>query len=220
MISLSFSRLATFEQCQQKFDYMYVSKSVQDKPTVHTEYGTRVHEKLELYGRGTLPAEEFAADPEAGKYKGLLDRVLSAPGEKLFEQQMSIRRDKTPCGWFDKDVWIRGIADVLVLNGDDAIILDWKTGKPKENPTQLQLFAALVFEHYPAVQRVKSAFLWLKTGTLDDMTYKRAHLKHIWSALEPRFDKVQEVVDLGVYKAKPGPLCNWCAAKPICGDAR
>jgi hypothetical protein len=31
---------------------------------------------------------------------------------------------------------------------------------------------------------------------------------------------VQEVIDLGVFKTKPSPLCGWCAAKGFCPDAK
>jgi len=95
-----------------------------------------------------------------------------------------------------------------------------KTGKVKENPTQLQLFAAMVFWHFPEVQTVKTSFIWLKFDEVTNAKYERRFLGALWGALEPRFTKVQEIIDLGVFNTKPSGLCPWCAAKDICPDAR
>jgi predicted RecB family nuclease len=133
---------------------------------------------------------------------------------------MAVNADLQPVEWFSSDVWVRSIADVLVVDGDTAYCLDYKTGKVKENPTQLQLFAAMVFWHFPEVTKVKTSFLWLKFNEVTNATYERRFLDSLWRALSPRFHKVQEVIDLGVFKAKPSGLCPWCPAKYICPDAR
>jgi len=133
---------------------------------------------------------------------------------------MAVNRNLTPVGWFDSDVWIRSIADVLVVDGATAYCLDYKTGKVKENPTQLQLFAAMVMWHFPEVQTVKTSFIWLKFDEVTNAKYERRFLDALWAALEPRFVKVQEVINLGVFNTRPSGLCPWCAAKDICPDAR
>jgi CRISPR/Cas system-associated exonuclease Cas4 (RecB family) len=230
LMPLSFSRLSTFESCPQKFDYLYVSKTTKDSDNEFTIYGTRVHEALEKYGRartGTVADEAAAAldDPpplsdDLKKFAPLVDRILQQGGAHLFEHQLAITRAKAPCDWFAGDVWIRGIADVLVVDGARAWCIDWKTGKPKDNPTQLQLFAALIFAHFPEVQEVRTSFIWLNHDDVTNATYTRRMEPHLWLALEPRFDRVQEVVDLGVYKTKPSGLCKWCPARAICADGR
>lgn len=215
LMPLSFSRLSTFEQCPAKFDYLYVTKSVKDSDNEHTIYGTRVHEALENYGRSRAPLTD-----ETKVFAPLVDRILAHEGSHLFEQQFAIDRERSPCDWFGKDVWIRGIADVLILNGSRAWCLDWKTGKPKDNPTQLQLFAALIFAHYPEVESVTTGFVWLNHNDITRTTYQRRHADHLWLALEPRFQRAQDAVDLGVFATKPSGLCGWCPAKDICPDAR
>lgn len=234
-MALSFSRLNTFEQCQAKFDYLYVSKRVQDQGSAATEYGTRVHEVLEVHARAAA-----AEDPETKaamqarlalaqtaeqrqtleQWGSLASRVAAAKGQKLFEHQMAVNRDLRPVEWYAKDAWIRSIADVLVVNGDTAVCIDWKTGKVKEDPTQLQLFAAMVMWHFPEVQKVKTSFVWLAYNQTTDATYERRFLEALWNALRPRFERVQETIDLGVFKTKPSPLCKWCPAKAMCPDAR
>jgi len=222
VMPLSFSRLSTFENCPAQFDYVYVSKRVKDQPNEASEYGDRVHKVLEAYGKGTLDHGTLTDEgtKTLDKWGDLVDMVTSKPGQKFFEHQMAVNNKLQPVDWFAEDVWIRSIADVLVVNGDTAYCLDYKTGKVKENPTQLQLFASMVFWHFPEVHTVKTSFIWLKFNETTNAKYERRYLGALWSALKPRFDKVQEVIDLGVFPTKPSGLCPWCSAKDLCPDAR
>lgn len=222
VMPLSYSRLSTFEQCESKFDYLYVSKRVQDQGSEVSEYGNRVHEVLELYGKGELDQATLSEEGKQtlGKWGKIVDKLLAKEGEKYFEYQMAVNADLQPVDWFASDVWIRSIADVLVVDGDTAYCLDYKTGKVKDNPTQLQLFAAMVMWHFPQVTTVKTSFIWLKFNEVTNTKYERRFLESLWNGLRPRFQKVQEVIDLGVFKAKPSGLCPWCPAKDICPDAR
>ena len=222
VMPLSFSRLSTFEQCEAKFDYQYVSKRVQDQSNEASEYGDRVHKVLEAKGQGRLDPATLTEEGRRTleQWGDIVDMILAKPGDKYFEHQMAVNTALQPVDWFAKDVWIRSIADVLVVNGDTAYCLDYKTGKVKDNPTQLQLFAAMVMWHFPEVHTVKTSFIWLKFNETTNARYERRFLGALWSALKPRFDKVQEVIDLGVFKTKPGPLCPWCPAKELCPDAR
>jgi len=213
---ISHSRLSTFENCPLQFEYLYVRKSIQDLGNEHTRYGNRVHESLELYGK---EKDDKHITQETRQFRHLVDRVLMQGGDKYFEHQMAIDGNKVPCDWFSSDVWVRSIADVLVVNGNKAVCLDWKTGKPKDNPTQLQLFTCMVLLHFPEVEEVSTSFIWLNHGQTSNAKYSRGQFDQLWSGLTARFDKIQEAVELGVFKAKPSRLCNWCAAKAICSEA-
>jgi RecB family exonuclease len=218
-IALSYSRLSVFEQCEARFDYQYVSKRVKDQSNPASEYGDRVHKTLEAYALGQA-VEGIEAEQTLERWGGLVDSLVGREGEKFFEHQMAVNKALAPVDWFAPDVWIRGIADVLVVNKDTAYCLDWKTGKVKENPTQLQLFAAMVMWHFPQVTKVQTSFVWLAYDQMTSARYERRYLGALWDALRPRFERVQETVDLGVFKTKPGGLCPWCPAKDICPDAR
>lgn len=227
IMALSYSRLSTFETCPRKFEYLYVLKSVKDEGSTATDYGTRVHEALESYGRALVSGDPVAMEGvialeggEAGKWLPMVKKICSRPGQVLFEHQMAIKRDKTPCGWFDSDVWLRSIADVLIIDGKRAYCLDWKTGKKRENPTQMQLFAAMVFLQFPEVEEVVTSFVWLIADDMTNATYQRRYVDSLWLSIEPRLVQVQESVDLGVFAAKPSGLCPWCPAQDICGDAK
>lgn len=220
MFPLSFSRLSTFEQCEAKFDYLYVSKKVKEVGGAATQYGERVHKVLEALGRGDPVPDTDEARDTVQRWGDIVESIRSKPGDKHFEYEMAVNAELQPVEWFAKDVWIRSIADVLVVNGETAYCLDYKSGKVKDNPTQLQLFAAMVMWHFPQVQTVKTSFIWLVHNEVTNASYERRFLDALWRALEPRFRRVQETVGLDVYTPKPSALCGWCPAENICPDAR
>ncbi len=216
-MALSYSRLSTFEQCPQKFDYLYVTRNVKDPGSDASRYGNRVHKSLEDYGRTGDPA---ALTIETRDFKPLVDSIRRMPGQKYYELQMAVNHDCEPCDWKADDVWIRSIADVLVVNGKRAFCGDYKTGKIRDNPMQLQLFACMVFYLFPDVEEVKTSFLWLLHDFSTPATYKRRHVELMWKNLSSRFTAVQDAVDLGLFITKPSPLCGWCPAKDFCPDAQ
>lgn len=228
MIALSYSRLSTFEQCGTKFEHLYVLKDVTDSGSEATVYGTRVHEALEDYSKavvsGVAIAEQALSDGkkyrEITKFLPVANAILRQPGDKYFEYQMALDADRDPCDWFAPEVWLRGIADVLIVDGDTAFIGDWKTGKVRDNPLQLKLFACMVMAMFPKVNKVTTAFIWLLYDDVTTMRFSRDDLPDLWGSLDPRLAAVQDAVDLGVFKSKPSPLCNWCPAKGICPDRR
>ena len=221
-MSLSYSRLSTFEQCPAKFDYLYVTKAVRDQGSEASEYGNRVHEVLELYGKGELNQETLTLEGKQTleRWGSLVDTINAKSGDKYYEYQMAVTETLEPCDWFSPDAFIRSIADVLVVDGTKAYCLDYKTGKVKENPTQLQLFASMVFWHFPEVEEVRTSFIWLKFDEVTNATYQRKYADALWNGLKPRFDQVIDTVELGVFDTKPSGLCPWCPAKDICPDAR
>lgn len=211
---LSYSRVSCFKKCPAQFEALYVEKSVVDHGNDATQYGTRVHEQLQRYGETGVESE---LTRESKRWKVLVDKIRAQEGDKYYEYQMAINEDLEPCDWFAEEIWFRGIADVLVVNGDRAYCLDWKTGKSRyEDHVQLQIFAAMVMFHFPQVNIVRADFFWLVEDKHTKLTFDRIHLKTMWSRLSEQFDVVQEAVDLGVFVAKPTRLCNWCAAQDTC----
>lgn len=212
---VSFSKLNCYEQCGQKFYHTYI----EPLPRTETEqmiYGTLVHNSLEKYGRSGDYADLI---PAARPFKWIVDKVLSLEGDKYFEHQMAISADRAPCAWDAEELYLRGIADVLVINKGVAYCLDYKTGKPKADGTQLMIFALLVFQHFPGVRIVKSSFLWLAYNDITHTEYLLRYAEPLWDGLTRRIGDLQMAVANNLYTTNPSRLCGWCAAKEICPDA-
>ena len=88
------------------------------------------------------------------------------------------------------------------------------TGKPKPDSDQLELFAATIMHHKPAVQQVKTAFVWLQHNRIDKETYTRGGLHVTWGKFLPRVERMNHAYENARWPAKPSGLCrSWCPCK-------
>jgi hypothetical protein len=154
----SYSSLSLFQQCPHKYYRLRVKKDIVEPPTEHLSYGLEVHKCAEDYiGKGTpIPAKhEFI--------KKHLDALNNIPGTKLCEERLGLTENLDPCGFFDKEVWWRGVADLIIMQEDKAYVIDYKTGKSAKyaDTKQLELLALAIFKHYPKVKKVKAGLLFL-----------------------------------------------------------
>ena len=154
----SYSSISLFQQCPRKYHRLRVVKDIVEPVQEHLLYGSAVHKAAEEYVRdGTPIPEKYAFIQE------YLDPLKAMPGEKLCEYEMGLTKDMQPCGFRDKGVWFRGIADLLVINGDKARIVDYKTSKSSRyaDKKQLELLSLLTFKHFPQVKTIKAGLLFL-----------------------------------------------------------
>ena len=203
----SYSSLTAFETCPKKYYHLRIAKDVLDPPGEAAVWGQTVHKHLEEFVRdGTIL-------PKSLSYlTGIVSLIANKPGDKLVEAQMAITPGYSPTNWFDKQAWCRGIVDVGIVRDDRAVLLDYKTGKRKPDIDQLQLFAGLVFSHYPAVNSVRTGFLWLKEGRMDSDVFKREQVSDIWKTFIPRVRRMEIAYEEDKWPAKPSGLCRaWCS---------
>lgn len=214
----SFSSLKMFENCPKRYLHQRIEKSVTDPPNEATAYGERVHEALELYIKGEI--QELP--PESAKHAAMVDRIAGLCEGKtvLAEQELVLNKNLEPTGWWDADAWFRSKLDVLILDGNRAIDIDWKTGKRRPDFTQLSMFALQTFIHYPEVDYVTSAFVWLKEGKLDKNVYHRGHLPSLAQSLLAKTTRVEQALEADNWPARPSGLCGWCPCKSFCEYAQ
>jgi hypothetical protein len=199
----TYSQLDTFESCPRKFYHTKVLRDIVEPPTVHTEWGTRVHTAFEDFvNDGVLLPEGMT------QWQPLANSIVKLPGQKLTEQKYAIDRDFQPTDW--KGAWTRGIADLVVIHGTKAAVMDYKTGKRK--PTeQLDLYANYIFHYHPEVQQVTTGFVWLKEKRIDWKPVQREQVPVIWQGLLPRVAKLESAYERDRWPAKTSGLCNgWC----------
>lgn len=181
-----------------------------------SKYGERIHAFLENRLKGTdLPQE-------ASHYEPLCTSVekMASKGELHVEKELVLTDNLTPTGWWDADAWLRSKLDVLVIVGDEAVVMDWKTGKRKADSFQMDLFAAQVFKHYPQVQRVKTSLVWLKTMEMDTEKYNRLDINAVWAEVLKRIRRIEDAREHDSWPARPSGLCGYCPCKHDCDYAR
>ncbi len=213
MTTWSYSSLSSFEQCPRRYAVIRVHKLVADPPNAASKHGDEVHKALELYVKdGTALPVKYA------QYEPIVSKIAKSPGDVYAEQRFALTRDIKPTTFFAPDCWVRGVLDVTVVRGAKATVLDYKTGKPKNDPDQLKLFAAAVFGQYPEVDTVKTGYLWLAYDIADTEIYTRSQAADIWKSFEVRVERLEHAMKYDEFPPKPSGLCkNYCPVpKNIC----
>ena len=208
MRTWSHSSKNTYITCPRQYDLQYNKKVIPYQETEATIWGNQVHSALEHYAKGGAPLTENYV-----QFQPWVDKILALPGEKFFEQKLALTRNLTPAPFEGENTWCRAILDALILNGNKAGTFDYKTGKIRTDTDQLKLCAGIVFQHYPEVETVKTAYLWLKHGQATVKTYTRGDVPEIWAYFMAQVKRMEDSYERDKWVPKPSGLCNgWCGA--------
>jgi len=203
--------LKDYENCARRYHAVKILKLYPFQETQATRYGTQLHLAAEEYIRDDKPLP-----PEFEFIQGTLDALKAKPGRKLAEQKMALDEKLNPVGWFDKTVWVRGIADLLILDDDNltAWVVDYKTGNNKyPDRDQLKLMSLMVFKHYPHIREVKSALLFVVKEDMvkHNMSIEEADAE--WWKYRERVGRIAASMEADVWNPNRTPLCGWCPVK-------
>lgn len=208
----SFSALKSFKQCPHQFQQVKLLKRFIQGPTAATEFGTFIHAAFE----DTIKANTVGELPEVAKpYQPLMETVLAVPGIKLVEHEMGLTRMGEACPYsatLAEGNAVRGIADLVVINGDRATVLDWKTSKSAKyaDTKQLHLMARMVMAHYPQVQHVRGILVFVVAGAMETQDYYRTNYDTMWADWAQAMMLAEHALKNDHQIKKPSPLCPWC----------
>lgn len=206
MVKWSFSGLKDFVNCPKQYHEVKILQNFTKKVTEQMLYGTEVHKALEDYVRdGTPLAKNYE------RFKPIIDAILEAPGKRHPELKMALSAAKTPCAFDAEEYWVRGIVDLLILDGETAYIIDYKTGSAKyPDPKQLKLMALMTFAHFPEVQFIKAGLLFVMHEVFVDEQYHREEQDKLWNAFSTDLARLSVSYDKDIWPPNPTPLCGWC----------
>lgn len=189
--------------CPMQFFRKYVKK---DLPFVETEamrFGNQVHTAFEhrVGGGKPLPSNMRQWEPFAAP--------LDGTGAKV-EMKLGITIEAKPTGFFDRDVFMRGKADVVMIQNTTAFIVDWKTGNSRyEDPFELELHAIMLKAANPYLNTVKGAYAWLKDDKMS-RTYDLSDFNSTWARACNTAEQIRDDMQSGEWEKRQGPLCGWC----------
>tara|TARA_R110000823_G_scaffold93047_1_gene203902 strand:- start:4 stop:669 length:666 start_codon:yes stop_codon:yes gene_type:complete len=210
MTAWSYSSINTFKQCPKKYYHLKVAKDVKDKGSTATLYGQQVHQAAEDYIASETPI------PAKFRFLTPIVKALNAiEGEKLCEMKLGVAQTDEgykPTTFFAKDVWWRGIADLVIINGDTAHSIDYKTSKNARyaDTKQLDAVAAALFVHYPQLKKVKSALAFVVSKDFIKKEHTVDLKDSYFASFKPDLDRLAAAEDSDVWNAISGPLCGWC----------
>lgn len=204
MIKWSYSSLKQYKTCPKQYYEIRVAKNFVPVEGDDARYGKEVHRALESYVRDGTPLPEFYQ-----RFKNMVDPLLDIPGTKYCEIEMALTIDKQPCAFDSPEYWVRGVADLLIVDKDIAFVIDYKTGKTGyADPNQLKLMGLMVFAHFPEVQRIKTGLLFVVYNTFIDEEYKRSDTEALWKVFQPDLQRLSIAYDNTIWPAQPTGLCR------------
>jgi hypothetical protein len=207
-VTWSHSSLKDYEGCPRRYHEVKVLKNYPFKDTDATLYGKELHTAAELYIKEGTPLP-----PQFAFLQGTLDALMAKPGRKLCEHQMGVTKDLKPCKFMDKEVWVRGIADLLIIDDENltARVVDYKSGNNKyPDREQLKLMALMVFAHFPHIRRVSGALLFVVKEDIAKASFMVGEAEEHWWDYRERVARIEQAHETGVWNPKPTPLCGWC----------
>lgn len=207
----TYTMLQTYlDVCAHQAYRRYVAKKGDPDHILYSEtpamkWGNDVHTAMEyrLLGGKPLPEKMHAFEKFAIPFDGK---------QVICEPKLAINKSWKITDYFAKDVWARNRCDAAVIQDDKAYIADWKTGRMRENPFELEVQAVFLRLKYPQIRTIKGQFCWLKED--------RMGLLHDLSDVKATANKIVETVAMierdraaGEFEKEPGPLCGWCDVK-------
>jgi len=216
-LSHSYSSIKLYENCPLRYFRQRIVKDVVDEGGEASKYGERIHAFLE-----TRLKENTLLPQEVAHYESLCSSVerIASDGELFVEKELVLTDNLTPTTWWEADAWLRSKLDILVINVEIAVVMDWKTGKRNPDFFQMQIFAAQVFKHFPEVTRVKTSLVWLKDMAMDTEVYYRNDVNTVWAEIMKRIQRINDSLEHDNWPAKPSGLCRYCPARHNCDYAR
>ncbi|HET8686532.1 MAG TPA: PD-(D/E)XK nuclease family protein [Methanosarcina sp.] len=250
----SISKLKVLRKCSFQFYLKYLLKikvpeDVAGRPdTVSADVGSAAHLILEHVMCGKSLAESFILARKSYGPDKLTDEIwenrvktlevsilafkerMDSLGRRhkikrvFTELRIGVTKDWEPTGFFAKDVYIRGVIDLIVQLEDGCILIfDHKTGGGEGSlrPYEDQLNSYKVLFHF-GIEPIKGAQSYIhfiqagevKPSYFSDVKEIEGKLKTMLEFdIEGAIDGVKE---LGFFKHVRGTYCKWCDFDNVC----
>lgn len=242
---ISVSRKKCFDTCTQQYKYRYHLKVPRPgAEPFYFVYGTIVHKIAELYveNRGEISIGELAKDVVRGKY-AIEDETVCPPIPDEYQKKMqkhlrAIQNLTERIGtdgiveWefrYDLDPpngrFVTGFIDRLIVRGDKAFIIDYKTtkkGKWRVNKDtvkddlQLRMYSRVVQREFNLKpENIKAALYYVDGENLIACQYSEASLLGVEQELKDSFFQIEQSDPDKVW-GRVGWHCKNCDYATIC----
>jgi len=199
----SFSAIELYELCPKKFYHAKIKRDYKDVFGPEADYGKEVHKHFELR---LIKGKKLPLD--LTHHEKVMKKLFAAKGKGYPEQKLAINKEFEPTGFFDNDVWGRGIIDFMKVNKSTALIIDHKTGRQKDGFDQVRLMAAMISCYMPEIENFIVAYYWTKTKELTVQRFTRDEVPNIWNDWLPRVEEMQSAIRHDEFPAKQNFLCK------------
>lgn len=207
-LAWSHSALDTFESCPKQYYQTKVLKRWPFETSKEMLWGREVHKQFENFLlHGTPMTADLAMHVE------FLTDFKNQPGELAGEERIALDTKMRDSPYFGPDVWYRGQVDARKRDNARGFshVLDHKTGKVKNDFTQLKGFAMHEFLTQPQIHTVKVEFYWTQIRGANGETYTRAQLPELIGFFVPKLERYANAFLTDTWIPKQSGLCGgWC----------
>lgn len=208
----SYSALNAFETCPKKYWHTRVAKDFKEEEGEALVYGKEVHKALEL-----RVARNKALPLHLRHLEDICKKIDAAPGEKSTEVKLAVNRNFEVTGFFAADVYCRGVLDLVIINEDKAVTIDWKTGSRVSNDfSQLKIASGLLFAAAPDITSIEMAFVYTGQGAVIRSGITRKDIADLWSETLPRVERMEHSLRKSDAPPRPNGLCRKYCPVDIC----
>ena len=199
----TYTSLNDFDNCPHKYFRKYVLKDLPKEPaSPEMKVGIEAHAMMEQAIKNDRPLP--AGAPTIAK--NYLARLK--PFKPQAEAKLAVDAHGRPVDFFDKSAVGRGKADIIVIGQEHGVILDWKTGKVREDPFELEVFAYLASRLLSHVKKWMGVYIWLKDGRAGkphflDPNHAQQRIASLWATIE-------NCNNTNNWPKNENPLCGWC----------
>lgn len=202
----SHTALDQFVTCPRQYYEVRIARSVSEPKTEQQLWGERVHSAFEERQRDGLVLPD-----EMAEHESYMMRLQTWPGTTTIEEKIGLNTRAQPCEFFAGDVWYRGVIDHKKVDGIRALLVDYKTGKVKNNFKQLKLFALHTFAAHPEVRIIKADYYWTVTQQTSGEVYTRDMIPNLWAQFIPDLKQYAQAFKTDTWQPRPSGLCaGWC----------
>lgn len=202
----SYSSLNCWLNCPQQFFRKYKARDTLPYQGKEAQAGTEVHEAIEtaLKTRQPLPKHMEVYEESISSVRG---KISNARIEQTIylDDKFDYALIRPAKGFVAK-------LDVLLISTDGkrAVVMDWKTGKPREDTLQHDCYALTVMKAFPEVQDLTGFNVYLKTGKIgEQLNYERCNI----SAVQEKVARIIAQIEADDrWAPKPSGLCAYCSA--------
>jgi len=234
----SFSRIGVYDACPKKFEFQVIKKLKPKTMPPFVLVGGVVHRFIErylLHCKGNDVESDFGSAPKLIEGTFAESKELS---QRYFDEVESIcmkfvrnhkyDRDYTAgiemrmaldifgnsVQWMDKNVFMRGIIDMLRKHSQKVEITDWKTGFSTEyDPFQLKLYALMLSYLYPGTEQFDVYLQFIRQGVVKGETFYPDEIDKFKTQLRTVIKKIETDTE---FKPKPGAACAYCSFYDQC----
>jgi PD-(D/E)XK nuclease superfamily len=209
--SWSYTKLRDYRICPKKFYETSILKKFPEPKSIQLDDGNRLHEAFKRRVEQGLPMptgfkefNDWGDDAASIKVNNQIN---------ICEKEIALTRELRPTGYFDSNVWIRVKIDLIKLyplanHTAMAQVVDYKTGKPKDEIIQLALYAQAVFSVFPEVVGVRAEYWWTQIHDKSHELFDRNDMKELWAELRPELNEMEQAAKEVNFPAKKNGLCK------------